>query len=87
MLIFSDFGWANLIGANLFGAHLRGADLSLADLANNKFDEQTNFAGAHLVDAIFESDEQKQTILKLVGVNAETPLLSDGSEKIDEDAI
>jgi len=80
----ADLSAADLSGADLRGADLRGADLRGADLLRIKFNSLTNFAGAFLEHTIFESDEQKQAILRLANPEAEDSSLPDDSERQDE---
>lgn len=75
----ADLSDANLLGAKLSNAILHGADLSRvqlseSSLSNISFDEETKFVGADVADATFESDEQKQIILKLVVGETKDPL-------------
>jgi hypothetical protein len=97
----ANLGSANLIGANLGGANLGGADLneanlsaanlsaadlSAADLSSFRFNEETNFAFALLKNAWFESDEQRQALLRLAEGKAEDSSPPGGSEEVEGNA-
>ena len=71
---------ANLSGADLHEADLSGANLRGADLRNISFDEKTKFVGADVRDATFDSEEQKQIILELIGAETEDSLTQANSE-------
>lgn len=71
ILIDANLQGTYLTMVDLRGAELRGADLRGAHLEGILFNEYTKFQGALLEGAIFESDEQKQTILRLAGIGEE----------------
>lgn len=85
----SNLNGANVSGANLSGANLEGVYMSAhahrrTDISGIEFNEETNFVKAHLTTTIFESDEQKQAILRLANPEAEDSSLPDNSERQDE---
>lgn len=79
----ANLNYANLRFADLSHADLSFVDLYYADLRYMKFNERTDFAGAHLAYAIFESDEQKQAILRLANPEVEDSSLPDDFERQD----
>jgi uncharacterized protein YjbI with pentapeptide repeats len=95
----TDLRYADLRNANLHYAYLRDANLSDADLryadlryanlshvvlTGVKFNERTNFVGVRFEGANFESDEQKQAILRLAKPEAEDFSLPDDFWRQDE---
>lgn len=81
----ADFRGANLVRASLFMTSLEGADfskanLSRADLSDISFDQDTKFLGANITGATFDSDEDKQIILKRVNDEPEDSLPPVNSE-------
>lgn len=73
----ADLRGADLSGANLKSTDLRRATLDGANLVGIKFNEQTDLAGASFEDALFESEEQRQYLLKL----------AESAEEDEEDAL
>lgn len=74
---------AQLNGANLSGANLSGANLNGADLSGIKFNEETKLTGSDFENAVFESEKQRQAILRLAEPEAKdssTPIASKGFE-------
>lgn len=82
----ADISDADLSGADFFNADLRGAYLSEANLGRAAlhsimFDETTTFRGADLTDALFDSEEQRQAILRLAEPEAEEEDAAEDSEE------
>jgi uncharacterized protein YjbI with pentapeptide repeats len=80
----TNLSYTNFSGADLSGADLISANLRHADLRNIKFNEKTRLAKAQVEDAIFESDVQKQAILRLANREAEASLPPGDSEEQGE---
>jgi uncharacterized protein YjbI with pentapeptide repeats len=71
---------ADLSGATLGNTDLDGANLSEANLTDIEFNDSTRFRGASLKDAIFESEEQRQAIFKLAGIEEDSSQPEDVEE-------
>lgn len=80
----ADLSGVNFSDADLSDADLSDANLNDANLFGVKVNERTNFEGTRLEGIAFESDEQKQVILRLANSEAEDSSLPDDSERQDE---
>ena len=83
-LMGADLRHANLRHADLRQANLNYADLSGADLRGIKVSERTSLENTRFRYAKFESDEQKQAILRLANPEEEDSPLLDDSGRQDE---
>jgi uncharacterized protein YjbI with pentapeptide repeats len=83
----SDFSGAELRGARFSSTDLHGARFTQADLRAVSFDESTILEGAVFDDAVFDSDAQKQAILRLAGIGMENSSLINEINEVEGDMI